>query len=270
MSNYTADYEYPHNRLETDEIVTNFKYRYSELKYLLDLKVKELQMTEINYQEILQKLQIKLDELENVNYKLKNLTMLKDNENEEMKRKMHELMKNNHNSFGGSKNYASTENNNEKIYQMELLVKEKDDEIYRLHIALQNYEKIINQPNSKSKNTNDTQMLIDTLQTTKEELEKLKEKFAKKYNFIKEKYSLLKHQNKEKDEILNDMKIRFGNAGKNGENILNIKDIARMEDNYQNVIKQKDKNLNHLLKYKSLVDEELKVIKQIVSCSNTR
>ena len=37
---------------------------------------------------------------------------------------------------------------------------------------------------------------------TKEELEKLKEKFVKKYNYLKEKYYILKHQNKEKDGII--------------------------------------------------------------------
>ena len=54
-----------HNVLNNDEddIINNFKYKYNELKYALDLKIKELQITEDNYKDILKKLQNKLTKL---------------------------------------------------------------------------------------------------------------------------------------------------------------------------------------------------------------
>ena len=66
--------------LETEELVNNFKYKYEDLKYIFDLKIKEMHIAENNYREILKTFQYKLEELEDLNSQLKNLVISKENE----------------------------------------------------------------------------------------------------------------------------------------------------------------------------------------------
>ncbi len=45
------------------------------------------------------------------------------------------------------------------------------------------------------------------------------------------------------------------------------KELNKMEDYYKSILYKKDKNIEHLLKYKNLINEEFKVIKQILNLS---
>ena len=56
--------------------------------------------------------------------------------------------------------------------------------------------------NNSDKAKAETHLLFNDLNLAQQELEELKNKFSKKYKFIKEKYTHLKYSNKEKDEII--------------------------------------------------------------------
>jgi len=171
--------------LETEELVNSFKYKYEDLKYIFDLKIKEMHIAENNYREILKKFQFKLEELEDLNTQLKNLVIAKENEIAQLHQTI--LIKDEENK------------NSEKILQEKLsnLVKEKEDLINDLN----NKIKIL-KGETKGKNFSVDELFREEFKNTKEELEKLKEKFVKKYNYIKEKYYILKHHNKEKDLVI--------------------------------------------------------------------
>jgi hypothetical protein len=206
--------------LETEELVSNFKYKYEELKYVLELKVKELHNTENTYRDILIKLQSKLDELENTNYKLKNLSIYLEKESEELKYQNIDLIRK-LNDLSGKYNFeVSVDNTNDKdiliedlkrkLINFESLIKEKEEEILKYR-----YEKEKDNTQLKRGNNNDYTPvpvsafaseydinLLNSLRGTKEELDQLKEKWMRKYNYFKEKYSLLKHQVTEKSETI--------------------------------------------------------------------
>ena len=171
--------------LETEELVNNFKYKYEELKYIFDLKIKEMQIAEKNSQEILKRIQMKLEELQNVNFQLKNLVVTKEDENQRLQQTILNLKENSQN--------------------FEKIILEKESLIEDLNYKLKNLENTKN--NSSNKNFLTDELLKEEFRTTKEELEKLKEKFVKKYNYLKEKYYVVKHQNKEKEGIIRVIKI---------------------------------------------------------------
>src|SRR4051812_4850524 len=84
----------PHKEhLETEVLINNFKYKYEELKTILDEKINELHQTELAYKECISKFQYKFDDLENVNYKLRTLLLEKQNENDELAQQNLNLIK---------------------------------------------------------------------------------------------------------------------------------------------------------------------------------
>lgn len=175
--------------IETEELVNSFKYKYEELKYIFDLKIKEMQITENNYIDILKKLQLKLDELEDLNSQLKNLVITKENENAQLNQTISNLRDK---PYNYDKNHISINS-----YK---LVQEKEKMIDDLNMKIKNLEKAKDE--STFKNLSADELFREEFKNTKEELEKLKEKFVKKYNYLKEKYYIIKHQNKEKDGII--------------------------------------------------------------------
>jgi pyruvate-formate lyase-activating enzyme len=179
----------PHKEhLETEELINNFKFKYEELKIILDEKIKELHHTETAYKECITKFQYKFDELENVNYKLRTLLIEKQNENEELLRENSEL----HRRLGGDNDcYKGTfekdrniiEELNYKVRSLESILKERDETIHSLKSGINNI-------------SNDT---WGDFRSTKPGGTV---DYQKKYGLLKDKYMKLKNTIREKEEYL--------------------------------------------------------------------
>jgi hypothetical protein len=134
--------------IETDTLLQGFKYKYEELKYILDMKLREFHHAERNYKEIIERFHDKFEELESVNMQLRDLVVSKDRE-------------------------------------IDSLINRRDHSQSADPIKSDGFK-----------------VLQEDFNTAREELERLKERFTKKYNYIKDKYYILKNQNKEKDEFV--------------------------------------------------------------------
>jgi hypothetical protein len=76
---------------EDRELIDNFKYKYDEIKYILDMKIKDFNREEEKNKVIIQRFALKLNELEKINLHLKKLITQKEKENEEFIRRLKEL-----------------------------------------------------------------------------------------------------------------------------------------------------------------------------------
>jgi hypothetical protein len=182
---YNTDNYFKKEHLETEELINNFKFKYEELKDILDDKIKELHQTEFAFKDCIQKFQFKFDELENVNSKLRSLLIEKQAENEELNRQNIEFYK----RLNGDtiENYKTIEKDrnieelNYKLKNLELILKERDETIHNLKSTHIN-------------NTNETWNNITQMSNTNN--------YQKKYNLLKEKYAKLKHNLNEKEDYI--------------------------------------------------------------------
>lgn len=140
MKNYYENDLYnsnsPQETIEKEEGTDFLKYEYTEIKQILNEKIKELNYTENIYRETLTKFQKKFDELENVNTKLRSLLLEKQEENETLLQQNNDLMRKLNESprrmpKAADKDYYIDELTN-RLKNMENLLKERDEEIFSM------------------------------------------------------------------------------------------------------------------------------------------
>jgi hypothetical protein len=167
-------------QLRTEDLINNFKFKYEELKAILDDKIKELHHTEQTYKEYIFKFQYKFDELENVNYKLRTLLLEKQSENDELTQQNLGLLKRIEQD-GTSNPYIDRngEELNYKLKNLEAVLKERDETIHNLKADFNNMN---------SDTWSDLNNRVDSCQ--------------KKYSLLKEKYAKLKHITNEKEDYI--------------------------------------------------------------------
>ena len=129
MSNNPSSYKYVYkkNMNETEDLIDNFKYKYEEIKYILDNKIKEFNSAEENQKAINERFASKLEELEIVNDQMRGIILSKEKEAELYIGKLNEL---NNKFFTLEK---ETEKNN-KYFRITLI--EKDVYILKNRIKL--------------------------------------------------------------------------------------------------------------------------------------
>ena len=129
MSNNPSSYKYVYkkNMNETEDLIDNFKYKYEEIKYILDNKIKEFNSAEENQKAINERFASKLEELEIVNDQMSGIILSKEKEAELYIGKLNEL---NNKFFTLEK---ETEKNN-KYFRITLI--EKDVYILKNRIKL--------------------------------------------------------------------------------------------------------------------------------------
>ena len=129
--------------LETEDLIENFKFKYDELKEILNEKIKELFYKENLYKDCLTKFQYKFDELENVNVRLRDCLIEKQKENEDLIRQNIDLIKK-INDFNYMQEGYSNKILQEKEYEiddlnyrvrnLEIAYKEKEDELHHIKV----------------------------------------------------------------------------------------------------------------------------------------
>ena len=152
MKNY-YDNQFPDDNdkdhLETEGLIENFKFKYDELKEILNEKIKELYYKENVYKDCLTKFQYKFDELENVNVRLRECLIEKQRENEDLIRQNIELIKK-VNDFNymqdGYSNKMIKEKEfeiddlNYKLRNIEIALKDKEDQLHHFKVNFINTE----------------------------------------------------------------------------------------------------------------------------------
>ena len=72
-------------------LIDNFKYKYEEIKYVLDMKIKEFNRVEDNNKVIIERLAVKLKDLEKINSHLKEIIYEKEKESDKFVERLREL-----------------------------------------------------------------------------------------------------------------------------------------------------------------------------------
>jgi hypothetical protein len=192
--------------LETEDLINNFKLKYEELKIILDDKIKELHNTETTYKEYIMKFQFKFDELESVNYKLRNLLIEKQNENDELARQNAELYRKI--EEGGFSEGVSVGISNGKLMEKERVIDELSYKLKSLEAVLRERDETIHSfkathiSNTSNHVKDNSNSLAYELRSTKDQLNEARESFQTKYGILKDKYIRAKQFIKEKEDYI--------------------------------------------------------------------
>ena len=170
------------------------------------MKVNEFNSAEETHKSMNERFAVKLEELEEVNTKMRKIILAKEKESEEFVKKLKEL----HNKFNTLE--KDTENTSllfkNTLLEKDLKIEELNKHINLLERLIDQRDRAIEQLQDNLKNVNNSNMKINefeflsTMENTKNDLEAVKEKFNFKYSKLKEKCYFLKKEKIEKENFI--------------------------------------------------------------------